>query len=43
MATVLQLAAQTIGFARSLPTPKEIDLVELAEAALRIHHRRITA
>jgi signal transduction histidine kinase len=43
MATVHQIAAQTLGFARMLPTPQEVDLVELAEAALRIHHRRITA
>jgi signal transduction histidine kinase len=43
MATVYQIAAQTLGFARMLPTAREVDLVELAEAALRIHHRRITA
>ena len=43
MATVHQIAAQTLGFARMLPTAQEVDLVELAEAALRIHHRRITA
>jgi signal transduction histidine kinase len=43
MATVHQIAAQTLGFARLLPTPQEVDLIELAEAALRIHHRRITA
>jgi signal transduction histidine kinase len=43
MSTVHQIAAQTLGFARLLPTPQEVDLIELAEAALRIHHRRITA
>jgi signal transduction histidine kinase len=43
MATVHQIAAQTLGFARMLPTAREVDLIELAEAALRIHHRRITA
>ena len=42
MATVHQIAAQTLGFARSFPIPKQIDLIELAEAALRIHQRRIT-
>jgi signal transduction histidine kinase len=41
MATVHQIAAQTLGFARMLPTPQEVDLIQLAEAALRIHHRRI--
>jgi signal transduction histidine kinase len=43
MATVHGIAAQTLGFARMLPTALETDLTELAEAALRIHHRRITA
>jgi signal transduction histidine kinase len=43
MATVYQVAAQTLGFARMSATPQEVDLVELAEAALRIHHRRIIA
>jgi signal transduction histidine kinase len=43
MATVHQIAAQTLGFARMLPMAQEVDLMELAEAALRIHHRRITA
>jgi hypothetical protein len=38
MATVHQIAAQTLGFARMLPTVQEVDLIELAEAALRIHH-----
>jgi signal transduction histidine kinase len=42
MATVHQIAAQTLGFARSFPTVLETDLNELAEAALRIHQRRIT-
>jgi signal transduction histidine kinase len=43
MATVHQIAAQTLGFARMLPIPQQVDLIELTEAALRIHHRRITA
>jgi signal transduction histidine kinase len=43
MATVQQIAAQTLGFARIFPKPQEVDLIELAEAALRIHQRRITA
>ena len=41
MATVSQIASQTLGFARSSPHPRPIDLVALAEAALRIHQRRI--
>ena len=41
MATVYQIAAQTLSLARPVLAPKEIDLTELAEAALRIHHRRI--
>jgi signal transduction histidine kinase len=43
MATVDQIASQTLGVARMLPTPQNVDLVELAEAALRIHHQRISA
>ena len=43
MTTIHQIAAQTLGFARSFPTALETDLIELAEAALRIHQRRITA
>ena len=43
MATVYQIASQTLGFARMVPTLQEVDLIELAEAALRIHHRRITS
>jgi signal transduction histidine kinase len=43
MATVYQVAAQTLGFARMSASPQEVDLIELAEAALRIHYRRITA
>jgi signal transduction histidine kinase len=41
MATVHQIAAQTLSLARPVLAPKEVDLTELAEAALRIHHRRI--
>lgn len=43
MATVRQIANQTLGFARASQFPKPIDLVELAEAALRIHQRAIKA
>jgi len=43
MVTVHQIAAQTLGFARIVSTVQEVDLIELAEAALRIHHRRITS
>jgi len=43
MATVHQIASQTLSLARILPAPMETDLVEVAEAAIRIHHRRITA
>jgi signal transduction histidine kinase len=41
IATVHQIAAQTLNFARPVLAPKEVDLIELAEAALRIHRRRI--
>ena len=38
-----RIARQTLGFARVSDSPKPIDLVELAEAALRIHQRTIEA
>jgi signal transduction histidine kinase len=41
MATVYRIASQTLDFARTVPMLQEVDLIELAEAALRIHHRRI--
>jgi signal transduction histidine kinase len=41
MATVTRIAAQTLGFARSTATPRPFDLVQVAEAALRIHQRTI--
>jgi signal transduction histidine kinase len=41
LAHIQQIAADTLGFARSSPTPKRINLVTLAEAALRIHRRTI--
>lgn len=41
MATVSEIAGQTLGFARSSQQPRPMDLVALAEAALRIHQRRI--
>jgi signal transduction histidine kinase len=41
IATVHQIADQTLSLARSQAIAKEVDLADLAEAALRIHHRRI--
>jgi len=41
MATLTQITSQTLGFARSSQTPRPIDLVALAEAALRVHQRVI--
>ncbi len=41
MTTVQQIASQTLSLARSTAVTREVDLAELAEAALRIHHRRI--
>jgi signal transduction histidine kinase len=43
METLTQLVNQTLGFARASPAPRPIDLVSLAEAALRIHQRTIEA
>jgi signal transduction histidine kinase len=43
MATLNRIVSQTLGFARSTSTPKASDLLDLAEAALRIHQRAIEA
>lgn len=43
MATLNRIVSQTLGFARTLSVPKESDLVDLTEAALRIHQRTIQA
>lgn len=43
MTTLTQITSQTLGFARSSQTPRPIDLVDLAEAALRVHQRAIEA
>ena len=43
MATVHQIAGQTLGFARVVPTPKSTDLSALVEAAVRVNHRRVYA
>jgi signal transduction histidine kinase len=43
MATLSTVVGQTLGFARSSSAPKSINLVALAEAALRIHQRTIDA
>jgi signal transduction histidine kinase len=41
IATLTQIASQTLGFARTSQTPHPGDLVNVAEAALRIHQRAI--
>ncbi len=41
LATLNRIASQSLGFARSLSSPRPIDLVTVAEAALRIHQRTI--
>jgi len=43
MASLNQIANQTLSFARTTQLPHPIDLVALAEAALRIHQRAISA
>ncbi|MGF7179036.1 sensor histidine kinase [Tunturiibacter psychrotolerans] len=43
MATVNQIVGQTLGFARSSLNPTPMNLVALAEAAVRIHQRAIKA
>jgi signal transduction histidine kinase len=41
MATLNQIASQTLGFARSSHSPQPTNLVRIAEAAIRIHLRAI--
>ncbi len=43
IATLTQIASQTLGFARTSHAPHPSDLVNVAEAALRIHQRAIEA
>lgn len=43
VATLNHIASQTLGFARSSPKPRPVDLVGVTEAALRIHQRAIDA
>ena len=43
LATLNRIASQTLGFARVAESPKPIDLVGLAEAALRIHQQTMEA
>ena len=39
--TLNRIASQTLGFARVAQNPRPIDLIDLAEAALRIHQRTV--
>ncbi len=41
LTTLRFIAHQALGFARTSETPKQVDLVAIAEAALRIHQSRI--
>jgi signal transduction histidine kinase len=41
METVNRIANQTLGFARQIRTPREVNLGGVADAALRIHQRTI--
>lgn len=43
LALIQQIASQTLGLARPSLAPTHVDLVTLAEAALRIHQRTIAA
>ena len=43
MVILNRIVSQTLGYARTLAEPKPSDLVDLAEAALRIHQRTIEA
>jgi signal transduction histidine kinase len=43
LATLGQITSQTLGFARHSQTSRPIDFAALAEAALRIHQRKIEA
>jgi signal transduction histidine kinase len=38
-----QIAGQSLALARSGQTEKAVDLMELVETAIRVHHRRVTA
>ena len=38
-----QIAGQSLALARNAQTATSVDIVSLAEAAIRVHHRRITA
>jgi signal transduction histidine kinase len=40
---LIHIAGETLGFARNPHSPKPIDFVALAEAALRVHRRVIEA
>jgi signal transduction histidine kinase len=41
IATLNHIASQTLGFARSSPSPKSTDLADLMKSAVRIHQRTI--
>ena len=41
--TLSRIAHQSLGFARLSESPRAVDLVDLAEAALRIHQRTVEA
>ncbi|MGC1872033.1 MAG: ATP-binding protein [Acidobacteriaceae bacterium] len=43
LATLNQIASQTLGFARTTNSPQQVRLATLAEAALRIHQRAMKA
>src|SRR5271156_279994 len=43
LATLSQITSQTLRFARSSQSARRVDLVALAEAAIRIHQRKIEA
>ena len=43
MAIVHEIAGQTLGFTRDVPTLKNTDLSVLVEAAVRVNHRRVEA
>ena len=42
MATLNRIVSQTLGFVRTTSVPKASDLLELVEAALRIHQRTVS-
>jgi signal transduction histidine kinase len=43
MVSLHQIAGQSLTLARNAQTATPVDIVGLAEAAIRVHHRRITA